>query len=365
MQNTSEKKRSQFAQKMSEILNHGALNLAIGMGYQLGLFEIMDQTPAPATSAQLAEQSGLSERYIQEWLGVMVCGGIVEMTRDEHKEPLFTLPREHADLLTIRAGKDNIGVYAQEIPLLTKCAMQPVLQGFSTGQGVDYGHYPQFHQFMEQLAATKHRQTLVDKFLPVVADGKLIKDLKSGIRTCDLGCSRGLAVLLMAEAFPASEFTGVDIDAESIAAAQEDAHKMGLTNVHFVQADASELSSWINWHEAFDYITAFDAIHDQSRPLSALCSVNYLLKPDGLFSMVDIAAGSYLEDNISHPMAPFLYTVSLMHCLPVGLVNQGAGLGMMWGREKAVSMLQQSGFSDISVQEIPDDPFNLHFECRK
>ena len=90
-----------------------------------------------------------------------------------------------------------------------------------------------------------------------------------------------------------------------------------------------------------------------------------MLVADGLFSMVDIAARSNLGDNLDHSMGPFLYTVSLMHCMPVGLVDGGAGLGMMWGREKAVEMLKAAGFQKVQVLEMPDDPFNLHFFCQK
>jgi len=115
----------------------------------------------------------------------------------------------------------------------------------------------------------------------------------------------------------------------------------------------------------FDYVTAFDAIHDQTRPLDVLRGVNHMLTPDGRFSMVDIAANSNLADNLAHPMGPFLYTVSLMHCMPVGLEGGGAGLGMMWGREKAVEMLRDAQFQKVQVLEMPDDPFNLHFFCCK
>jgi hypothetical protein len=80
-----------------------------------------------------------------------------------------------------------------------------------------------------------------------------------------------------------------------------------------------------------------------------------------MFSMVDIAARSNLADNLDHPMGPFLYTVSLMHCLPVGLVDGGSGLGMMWGREKAVEMLKEAGFENVQVHQIPEDLFNLHY----
>ncbi|CAB5159851.1 Methyltransferase type 11 [Olavius algarvensis associated proteobacterium Delta 3] len=128
--------------------------------------------------------------------------------------------------------------------------------------------------------------------------------------------------------------------------------------------DAAALAGNAHLSGTIDYVTAFDAIHDQTRPLDALKGVLSLLKPDGLFSMVDIAAGSYLSDNKDHPMGTFLYTVSLMHCLPVGLVDGGMGLGMMWGRQRAVEMLHEAGFTRVDISEIPDDPFNLHFMCR-
>ena len=81
--------------------------------------------------------------------------------------------------------------------------------------------------------------------------------------------------------------------------------------------------------------------------------------------MIDIAAESDIEGNRHHPMGPFLYTVSLMHCMPVGLMDGGAGLGMMWGRQVAMAMLGQAGFEQVRVMDIPNDPFNLHYYCRK
>ncbi len=81
--------------------------------------------------------------------------------------------------------------------------------------------------------------------------------------------------------------------------------------------------------------------------------------------MIDIDAASQQAGNMDHPMGPFLYTVSLMHCMPVGLFDQGRGLGMMWGREQAVSLLDQAGFRHIQVLEMAHDPFNVHYLCRK
>ena len=354
-----------FSDFMADVLNYGALNLAMGIGYRLGLFDAMDGLSDPKTAGDIAEQAGLDPRYVTEWLGVMVCGGVVDILAGKDDEDLFFLPKEHADLLTRRAGEANLGVYTQEIPLLSVCALEPVAEGFATGQGVSYDHYPNFQRFMTELADAKHRRVLVDRFLPSVDGGRLIRRLESGIRVCDLGCGEGVAVLLMAEAFPKSEFAGIDLSGSALDTAESAAHRQSAKNVRFIRADAARLDQETDLVSSFDYVTAFDAIHDQSRPAAALASAYAILRPGGAFSMVDIAASSRMADNRSHPMGPFLYTVSLMHCMPVGRVDDGAGLGMMWGRQKAKEMLKQAGFSSVSVEKIPDDPFNLHFFCRK
>ena len=361
----SDQKRHHFAQKMSDILNYGAINLAMGIGYRTGLFDIMDRCAGPASAQFIAQEANLSGRYVQEWLGVMVCAGIIDLVSEDKGQDLFSLPTEHGDLITRRAGNANMGVYTQEIPLLTQSALEGVVHGFQTGEGVGYDTYPTFQALMGQPAQAKHRQTLVDTFLPSVDQGEILQRLREGIRVCDIGCARGVAVILMASAFPRSEFLGMDIDPQALTSAREEAHGQGLHNASFIQQDAADPSFLSAWQESFDYITAFDAIHDQTRPAAALRGVFSMLKPGGLFSMVDIAASSRLADNTQHPMGPFLYTVSLMHCLPVGLVHGGAGLGMMWGRQKAVAMLSEAGFHTIQEREIPDDPFNLHFESRK
>jgi ubiquinone/menaquinone biosynthesis C-methylase UbiE len=358
-------KKERFAARMTEVLNLGALNLAMGIGYRLGLFDCLDALETPASAETVAARAGLAPRYVREWLGVMATAGVVEISRGAEAAPLFRLPPEHGDLVARRAGSENLGVYTQEIPLLTQCALEAVVEGFRTGQGVPYTHYPRFQQFMGQLADAKHRQVLVDVFLPAVDNGALVARLTDGIRVCDLGCAEGLALILMAEAFPASEFTGIDISSEALDKARSAAAARNLSNVRFLNRDAAELAAAPDLRARFDYVTAFDAIHDQTKPLEALRGVHSLLKPGGAFSMVDIAAGSRIEDNREHPMGPFLYTVSLMHCLPVGLVDGGTGLGMMWGRERALNLLREAGFDDVRIVAIPQDAFNLHYFCRK
>lgn len=354
-----------FLSKMTDILNYGALNLAMAVGYRARLFDVMDTFDSPQTVSVIAEKANLNARYVGEWLGVMVCGGIVELSEDKEGSDCFYLPKAHGDVLTRRAGNANLGVYTQEIPLLTTCALKPVLDGFRTGKGVDYTHYPKFHDFMAQLANAKHRQVLVDVFLPSVDHGRIVRQLETGIRVCDLGCAEGIAVMLMAAAFPNSSFVGIDISAAAIEKARAESERKGLKNLAFLELDAAALRGNQDLEQSFDYVTAFDAVHDQARPLEALKGVYSMLKKDGTFSMIDIAAESRLADNRDHPMGSFLYTVSLMHCMPVGMVDGGTGLGMMWGRQRAFEMLKTAGFARVEVAEIPDDPFNFHYLCRK
>jgi len=357
-------KRDRFARKMTAILNAGALNLGIAIGYRTGLFDALQALPEAGDADAMAAAAGLNRRYVEEWLGVMATGGIVELIPTPAGAPHYRLPPEHAAFLCRRADSVNLAVYTQEIPLLTRLALEPVIASFASGAGVPYRCYPEFQGFMNELAAAKHESLLVQRFLPSVNGGRLLERLRRGIRVCDLGRGQGVATRLMAEAFPESRFRGFDLDPEAIAEAAAAAHHRHLTNLSFEVRDAAHLSADPNLKGGFDFVTAFDAIHDQSRPLEALRGVLHLLAADGLFSMIDIAAESAHQDNLNHSMGPFLYTVSLLHCLPVGLNDGGAGLGMMWGRERALDLLAEAGFSRVEIVEMDFDPFNRHFQCR-
>ncbi|MGA7145662.1 MAG: class I SAM-dependent methyltransferase [Desulfobacterales bacterium] len=355
---------SDFSEKMTDILNYGALNLAMAIGYRNRIFDILEDLNQPVTIKEIAAASALSERYIGEWLGIMVTGKIIELSRSPDGENIYFLPPEHAAFLTRRSGNNNLGVYTQEIPLLTTCAMASVNKGFKTGDGISFSQYPDFQQFMAELANAKHKKVLIQEFLPSVENGKLFGRLTSGIRVCDLGCGQGVALNLMARAFPKSTFVGIDNHEEAVRTGRAEAREMGLSNIVYKEIDASKIYGSKKFSRQFDYICAFDSIHDQSHPLEVLQGIRYMLAPGGVFSMIDIKAFSNPADNMDHPLGAFLYTVSLMHCMPVGLNDNGTGLGMMWGREKAEAMLRAAGFEHIEIIEMEHDPFNLHYFCR-
>jgi hypothetical protein len=243
MKKKSAEYREFFSEKMIKILNYGAINLAMAVGYRSGLFDVMDSFDSPQTVDRIAEKAELDPRYLREWLGVMVTAEIVELYGGTGGQNQYFLPKYRGDYITRRAGNANLGVYTQEIPLLTVCAMEAVIEGFTTGEGVTYDHYPKFQAFMSQLANAKHRQILVDKFLPSVDNGRLVERLRSGIQVCDLGCAEGIALMLMARAFPKSRFTGIDISREAIDEARRQAREKQIENLEFLKLDAAFLSS--------------------------------------------------------------------------------------------------------------------------
>jgi len=347
-------KAEAFAGRMISTLNGGMLALVTSIGHQTGLFDVMANLP-PSTSNQIAEKAGLKERYVREWLGAMVTGGIVEYNpaNATHK-----LPPEHAVSLTRSAGSDNLAVFTQYISLLGNVE-ERVAECFRKGGGVPYSAYPRFQRLNADESDTRNDAILIEKVLPLIPG--LAERLQAGIEVLDIGCGRGHAINLMAEAFPKSNFSGYDISKEGIDAGRNEAGRLGLPNVSFEVKDVTK----VDVVGRYDLITAFDAIHDQAQPTKALIAISKALRPDGVFLMVDIAASSNLHENLEHPLAPLLYTFSTMHCMTVSLADNGEGWGTMWGEQVARQKLKEAGFTKVDVQRVEGDVFNNYFIARK
>lgn len=342
-----------FAERMVGVLNDAAIALMTSIGHRVGLFDALAGLP-PSTSAEVAAAAGLDERYVREWLAAMTVARIVE---HDPSAGTFRLPPEHAASLTRAAGPDNLGIQTQYVGLLG--AVEPLVAAcFHAGGGVPYAAFGEFHRLMAEDSASVHDAGLLEHVLPLVPG--LPGRLRAGMDVCDVGCGSGHALCLMAKAFPASRFTGYDFSEEAIASARREADARGLGNVRFEERDVAGMQE----RNAFDLVTAFDAIHDQARPADVLAGIARALRPDGVFLMVDIRASSELAGNMDHPFAPFLYTASTMHCMTVSLADGGAGLGTMWGRRTATRMLEEAGFADVRIAEAPHDAFNDYYIAR-
>ncbi len=343
-----------FGGRMVDILNGAASALMISVGHRTGLFDVMARI-APQGSQGIASEAGLDERYVREWLGAMVTSGIVGF--DEASDS-YALPLEHAASLTREARPNNMAATCQWIPVLAGVEDQ-IVSCFEHGGGVPYSAYDRFHAVMAEESDQSVVAVLLDEILPGIPG--VVNALERGIDVLDVGCGSGRALNLMAEAFPNSRFVGYDLSSEGIAAGKSQAATRGLGNVHFELRDVADLEV----DAAFDLVTAFDAIHDQARPDVVLSGLSRALRDDGLFLMQDIAGSSHVHTDRDNAMAPFLYTISCMHCMTVSLSADGAGLGAMWGKELACSMLATAGFGNVSVRELPHDAMNYYYLARK
>jgi 2-polyprenyl-3-methyl-5-hydroxy-6-metoxy-1,4-benzoquinol methylase len=344
----------EFAGRIVAALDAASLSILLSIGHQTGLLDTMAGLP-PSTSAQIAEAAGLNERYVREWLGGMTTGRVVDY---DPQTATYSLPAHRAGVLTRAAGPDNLAVVAQFFPLLAQVE-QKIIGCFSEGGGLPYSEYPRFHALMAEQSGAVFDAALVDVVLPLV-DG-LVERLRSGADVADFGCGSGHAINVMARAFPASRFTGIDFSDEAIAAGTREAAGLGLTNATFESHNLAELDKV----GAYDVITVFDAIHDQAQPARVLENIYRALRAGGVLLMADIKASSRLEDNVGIPMSIYLYTTSLMHCMTVSLALDGAGLGTAWGTQLATSMLGDAGFDDVRVAEIESDPINNYYIARK
>tara|TARA_Y100001970_G_scaffold288340_1_gene415354 strand:+ start:1183 stop:2253 length:1071 start_codon:yes stop_codon:yes gene_type:complete len=340
-----------FTSRMLGILNDGALSLMMSVGHKAGLFDAMDGAP-PESSADIANRAQLEERYVREWLHAMACGGIVDY---DPENETFQLPEEHSGLVTRRAGPLNLTVPMQHISLLGEVE-DDLVHAFKNGGGVPYDKYPRFQALTAESSERRFRSGLVNQVVPLL---EMDDALTSGISVADVGCGSGLASYLLGREFPNSTFVGFDMSENGIQHASEVAKD--LTNVSYEVADAAAL----NQNERFDLVTTFDAIHDQAHPKKVLSEIFNMLRPGGTYLCVEPKASSRLEENIPDPMAPYMYTISAMHCMTVSLAYGGEGLGAAWGHQLATEYLTEAGFTDIRIEGIRDDRGNNYFISTK
>jgi len=346
-----------FAGRLLTVLNHGALSLMVSVGHRTGLFDAMRTLP-PATSEEIATRAGLNERYVREWLGAMVTSRVVEVDPATGK---FSLPAEHAAFLTREAAADNIAVFAQYMAVMGGVE-DDIVECFQAGGGVPYAKFSRFHEVMAEDSGQSVLSSLEAHILPLVPG--LTDRLSKGIRVLDVGCGRGLILNRLATLYPRSRFHGMDLSQDAIAYARAEASRAGRSNIELTAVDLSDFDRTAE-PESFDFITTFDAIHDQTRPLNVLKGIHRALKPDGVYLMQDISGTSHVHRDIEHPIGTFLYTISCMHCMTVSLAQGGEGLGAMWGEEKTRQYLERAGFRSITTHRLAHDIQNNWYVVTK
>jgi len=344
-----------FGERVAGMLNEAALTFMLSIGHRSGLLDAMRQLDGYASLSEIAEAAGLNERYVREWLGALVTGRVVDYDPATKR---YHLPPEHAAWLTREAAPSNMAGVMQFMSIFGKVE-DHVLESFQQGGGVPYEKFDRFHEVMAEESFQTVVSALDDYILPLV--GGLTESLESGVDAVDVGCGRGLAIMHLAERFPNSRFLGYDFSQEAIDWANAEASRRGLANARFEVQDAATLAD----EARFDVVFAFDAIHDQIDPAAMLAGIVQALKDDGLFLAQDIRSSSHVEKNLEHPVAPFLYTISTMHCMTVSLAHGGCGLGTCWGEELALRMFGEAGFANVTIHTLDHDIMNNYYICRK
>lgn len=342
-----------FAERMVAALNEAAMVAMTALGHRLGLFDAMADG-VPLSSHDLASRAGCAERYVREWLACLTTARVVE---HDPETATFRLPPAHGGWLTRAATPNNLAVSAQFVSLVGTIETR-LCQAFRDGGGIPYTAYERFHEVMAEDSGQTVVAALDDHILKLIPE--LRARLEAGIRVADLGCGSGLALLALAARFPRSTFHGYDLCAEPIARAQGLAAERGLANLVFEARDLAARPI----EGPFDWITTFDAVHDQADPQGLIRSIRLALAPGGVYLMQDIAGSSCLHHNHATPLATLFYAVSTAHCMPVSLAQGGPGLGTLWGEELMHEMLTEAGFATVEAHRLPHDIANVYLVAR-
>ncbi len=345
-------KVQEFAKKILGIYTGGMLTKMIDIGNRTGLFEA--SSGGPVTSSSLSKKTGLHERYVREWLASMATSGIFEY---EAESELFSLPEEHAMLLTGSSSKNlsptsrMINELGLQLPALT--------EAFKTGGGIPYSAYrPDFTHSLDEMWKRVYSEQLVEGFIGQYSD--IVETLENGIKVLDVGCGTGRAINVLAKTFPNSSFFGYDIAEDGIALAKQEARDLNLSNINFDVIDVTKMPE----NDQFDLIIAVDTIHDLPFPEMTLKKIYGGLSENGVFLMIEFKFKSNVEGNLNNPFAPLYYGFSLLHCTPVSIAAGGPGLGCVWGEEVARKMLAEAGFNKIVITDTPR-PQNYMFHCSR
>jgi ubiquinone/menaquinone biosynthesis C-methylase UbiE len=318
------------------------------VGDKLGLFRALAE--GPMTPAELAKKTGTYERYVRDWLSAQAASGFATYDVSVKK---FSLSPEQAAVFGIEDSPHNMsGAFmglASAYEDHTKLA-----DAFTTGEGLGWGSRCNcLFCGTERLFAPGYRANLIAEWLPVL-DG-VVPKLKKGGKVADVGCGHGVSTIVMAEAYPKSEFIGFDFHEGSIKHAR--GYINGHKNVRFETSGAQNF----NEHD-YDLVTMFDALHDMGDPVGVAAHVRKKLKRDGTFMVVEPMARDKLEDNFN-PVGRLFYAASTNFCVPASL-NQdiGTALGAQAGEKRLSEVLSKAGFRRIRLAH--STPFNLVLEAR-
>jgi 2-polyprenyl-3-methyl-5-hydroxy-6-metoxy-1,4-benzoquinol methylase len=302
---------------------------ALAVGRQSGMLAAIRE--GPLTAADMAKKAGVDTHNAATWLGAMTAHGYLS-----HRDGLFTM---HAD--EVEAFKsfpfdfDAIIDYTSRIPAL----FPAIAAAIRSGAGVPPEAYRiSLGDSVGRIPVRLYEYMLIDWLDKV----DVTETLRAGGRLMELGCAGGLALMHLAAVFPSARFSGIDLDANAIAAARGEAAKRGLANVAFEVRNVDDTTA-----DDVDVVLILDALHHFSRPGELLERVRRTLKPGGRVVFAEGTANGNVDDDASKPFAAILMTSSILYCMQEGLHDHGAGLGTNYGTDGYLELLSSAGYTDV------------------
>ena len=329
------------------------MSAIVHLGVRLELFDALGRAPQ-STSIELADATGLHERWVREWLNAVAAAGLVE-----HVESRFNLtPEAKATLCEPDHPAATAGVFGLPI---THHEIHRTAEAFETGLGMAWSeHGVDACHFQAAMSASGQRAWLV----PVILDSieLMTERLSAGATVVDVGCGSGVAAAAIAGAFPQSTVIGMDPSVHAIESATQRAASEGLANLSFRLGTFDDLSGF----SEVDLLVTLDVLHDLPNPSAAVAQARSCLADDGVWMVADIKTKGGLEDNRDIPVLPLMYAMSILYCMSSAMSEpNGAGLGTL-GLTVDVfeEMATAAGFGSVEVHEFEVDPLNRYFEVR-
>ena len=341
------------------------VSLMVHIGDRLGLYKALDSA-GPVSPAELAERTGLQERWLLEWLRGQAAARLLDyhpQTAPDHDAPndedRFELTSVGAAVLADEEGSLSFaaGAFTGATPPET---IDKLVDAFKTGVWLSYEDLgPNAAHRTERMLGPWVRQALVPEILPAL-DGVAAK-LENGARVADVGCGGGLALAAMAQAYPNAEFHGYDPSGHATARCDDKARELGLDNLKTFTASGEALPE----EPTYDLIITFDCIHDMTHPDKVIASIRKAIKPDGTWLIKDIRSKPGFKNNLKNPMLAMLYGFSVSACMSSALSEPGgAGLGTLgFNPEVAETMVREAGFTQFQLHDF-EEPGNLYYEVR-
>lgn len=327
-----------------------ATGALVVLGDRLGLYQAM-RSGEPMSPDELAQRTGTHERYVREWLAAQAAAGYVDY---DDASGSFTLNPEQAAVFADEGSPASMvgGFEALSSLWLDE---PKVAEAFRHGRGLGWHEHSKcLFRGTERFFRPGYNANLVVAWLPAL-DG-VVGKLERGAAVADVGCGHGASTLVMARAFPRSQFVGFDYHAPSVEHATKAAADAGLGNVRFEVASAKTFGG------RFDLVAFFDCLHDMGDPVGAAGHVREALKPDGTWMIVEPFAADRLQDNLN-PVGRVYYAASTMVCTPCSLSQEvGLGLGAQAGEQRLREVVNAGGFSRF--RRAAETPFNLVLEAR-